>query len=56
MIFYQQGAVVDRGLKLKDLGRERHDTFVGAILAQGIMIAVMILMASNSGAPTRAPR
>jgi Mn2+/Fe2+ NRAMP family transporter len=55
MIFYQQGAVVDRGLKLKDLGRERQDTFVGAILTQGIMIGVMILMASTLGRTNPGP-
>ena len=47
MIFYQQGAVVDRGLTPADLRRERHDTAVGTVLTQGIMIVVIITLAAT---------
>jgi Mn2+/Fe2+ NRAMP family transporter len=49
MIFYQQGAVVDKGLGPQDLRRERQDTLAGALLTQGIMIAVMVLTATTIG-------
>jgi len=42
MIFYQQSAVVDKGLKLPDLGFARLDTAIGSVLTQGIMIAILI--------------
>jgi Mn2+/Fe2+ NRAMP family transporter len=49
MIFYQQGAVVDKGLSARDVRRERQDTLAGAMLTQGIMISVMVLMAATVG-------
>ena len=49
MIFYQQGAVVDKGLGLANLRRERQDTWIGACLSQFIMVSVMVLMASTIG-------
>lgn len=56
MIFYQQSAVVDKGLKLEHLKAARWDTFIGAIITQLIMAAVLIATAatigkSNPGAP-----
>jgi Mn2+/Fe2+ NRAMP family transporter len=42
MIFYQQAAVVDKGLGPKDLKAERVDTAVGAVLTQMVMIAVLV--------------
>ncbi|MCU4187208.1 divalent metal cation transporter [Acidiferrimicrobium sp. IK] len=47
MIFYQQGAVVDRGLTPADLRQERHDTAVGTLLTQGIMIVVIVTLAAT---------
>ena len=46
MIFYQQGAVVDKGLRPRDIAMERRDTAVGAILTQLIMIAMVVLFAA----------
>jgi len=47
MIFYQQSATVDKGLKLPDLNFARIDTAVGAVLTQTIMIAVIITTAAT---------
>ena len=47
MIFYQQSAVVDKGLTLKDMGFARFDTALGAVLTQGIMIAIIITTAAT---------
>jgi len=47
MIFYQQSAVVDKGLSLKDMGFARFDTALGAVLTQGIMIAIIITTAAT---------
>ena len=53
MVFYQQGAVVDKQLTVSTIRRERHDTACGAVLTQVIMIAVMITAATTIG--TRSP-
>lgn len=42
MVFYQQSAVVDKGLDLRDLRAARVDTAVGAVVTQLIMAAVLI--------------
>jgi Mn2+/Fe2+ NRAMP family transporter len=42
MIFYQQTAVVDKGLPVSALPRERRDTAFGAVLTQVIMISVIV--------------
>jgi Mn2+/Fe2+ NRAMP family transporter len=47
MIFYQQSAVVDKGLKLPDLGFARLDTALGAVLTQAIMCAVIVTTAAT---------
>ncbi|HTV94334.1 MAG TPA: divalent metal cation transporter [Verrucomicrobiae bacterium] len=47
MIFYQQSAVVDKGLTIKDMGFARFDTALGAVLTQGIMIAIIITTAAT---------
>jgi Mn2+/Fe2+ NRAMP family transporter len=49
MIFYQQGAVIDKRLRRRDLRSERHDTAVGAVLTQVIMIAVVVVFAATVG-------
>jgi len=47
MIFYQQSATVDKGLKLPDLPFARVDTAVGAVATQAIMIAVVVTTAAT---------
>lgn len=47
MIFYQQSAVVNRGLKTPELRRERQDTAVGTVLTQAIMIIVVVTFAAT---------
>ncbi len=49
MIFYQQGAVVDKHLKSTDIPKERHDTAVGTLLTQGIMIMFVVTFAATVG-------
>lgn len=49
MIFYQQGAVVDKGLDNAALEYSRIDTIVGSIATQIIMGAVLILTAATIG-------
>ena len=47
MIFYQQSAIVDKGLRAEHLRAERRDTAIGAVLTQLIMIAVVVLFAAT---------
>ena len=49
MIFYHQSAVVDKGLKAKDLRASRRDTALGAVITQLIMIAVLVAIAATIG-------
>jgi Mn2+/Fe2+ NRAMP family transporter len=49
MIFYQQGAVIERRLTGNDLAAERRDTAVGAVLTQGIMVVVVVTFAATVG-------
>ena len=49
MVFYQQGAVVDKHLKRTQLRSARVDTLMGSIVTQLIMIAVMIAAAATVG-------
>ena len=53
MVFYQQGAVIDKHLTTTAIRRSRHDTAVGAVLTQVIMIAVVLTAATTIG--TRTP-
>jgi Mn2+/Fe2+ NRAMP family transporter len=48
MVFYQQGAVIDKKLSRGDLRVARMDTLMGAIVTQIIMISVIIATASAS--------
>lgn len=50
MVFYQQSAVVDKGLDISAMKTARWDTAVGAILTQLIMAAILILAAATIGA------
>jgi Mn2+/Fe2+ NRAMP family transporter len=47
MIFYQQSATVDKGLRPKDLKLARVDTAIGAVVTQMIMIAVVVTCAAT---------
>ncbi|MDD3289213.1 MAG: divalent metal cation transporter [Alphaproteobacteria bacterium] len=49
MIFYQQSAVVDKGLKASDLKIARIDTALGAVLTQVVMISVLVTVAATIG-------
>ncbi|NNM66837.1 MAG: divalent metal cation transporter [Spirochaetales bacterium] len=55
MIFYQQGAVVEKKLSKKALQSARWDTALGAVLTQVIMIAVVITAAAVARPETQAP-
>jgi NRAMP (natural resistance-associated macrophage protein)-like metal ion transporter len=52
MIFYQQSAVVDKGLTVRDLKVLRGDTAIGAVLTQLVMAAVLIAVAATIGQNT----
>src|SRR5664279_5605039 len=47
MIFYQQSATVDKGLKVQNLSFARVDTAIGSVLTQVIMIAIVVTAAST---------
>lgn len=47
MIFYQQSAVVDKRLPIKAIQKEKHDTAVGTVLTQAIMMVYIITFAAT---------
>ena len=47
MVFFQQGAVIDKGLRRSDLPMSRADTAIGSIATQLIMIAVVVAAAAT---------
>jgi NRAMP (natural resistance-associated macrophage protein)-like metal ion transporter len=47
MIFYQQSATVDKGLKVDNLPFARVDTAIGSVLTQIIMIAIVVTAAAT---------
>ncbi|MDA8390598.1 MAG: divalent metal cation transporter [Gammaproteobacteria bacterium] len=49
MVFYQQSAVVDKGLTTRHLGLARIDTAIGAVITQLVMAAVLIATAATIG-------
>jgi NRAMP (natural resistance-associated macrophage protein)-like metal ion transporter len=49
MIFYQQSAVLDKGLTAKDLKLARLDTAIGAVVTQVVMAAVLMAVAATIG-------
>ncbi len=49
MVFYQQSAVVDKGLDISHLQPARWDTAVGAVITQAIMASILILAATTIG-------
>jgi len=48
-IFYQQSALLDKGLSLKHLKVARYETLFGAILCQTIQAAVLVAAAASIG-------
>ncbi len=49
MIFYQQSALVDKGLNISHVKPARWDTAIGAVVTQIIMAAILILTATTIG-------
>ena len=49
MVFYQQGAVIDKGLRPRQLRGARLDTLLGAVVTQLVMIFVVIAVAATIG-------
>ncbi|WP_307857342.1 divalent metal cation transporter [Mycobacterium sp. SM1] len=49
MVFYQQGAVIQKGLSTATIRHARQDTAVGAVLTQIVMIAVVAAVAATVG-------
>ena len=49
MIFYQQGAVIDKGIKEASIRHMRIDTAAGAVVTQLIMIGVVVSLAATVG-------
>ncbi len=47
MIFYQQGAVIQRGLRVRSLRAERLDPALGTIATQVVMVTVVLLAAAS---------
>ena len=56
MVFYQQSAVVDKGMRSKDFRLGRVDTAVGAVLTQVVMIAVLVAAGATLHAHGTSPR
>jgi Mn2+/Fe2+ NRAMP family transporter len=49
MIFFQQSAVLDKGLTIEHIKPARLDTFIGAIITQIIMASLLIITAATIG-------
>lgn len=49
MIFFQQSAVLDKGLSAKHLQPARWDTAIGAVVTQVIMSSILIICAATIG-------
>ena len=49
MIFYQQSAIVDKGLKPEHYTSARWDTAIGSVIAQAVMAAILIAVAATIG-------
>ncbi|MEJ6399972.1 NRAMP family divalent metal transporter [Nicoliella lavandulae] len=55
MIFYQQGAVIDKKLTPKMIKREQLDTGIGTVITQGIMIGFVVLFAAATAKHRSSP-
>ncbi len=51
MLFYQQAATVDKGLRIADLPAARAETLVGAIASELLMVAVVVAAAAAMAGP-----
>jgi Mn2+/Fe2+ NRAMP family transporter len=51
MIFYQQAATVDKGLRVEDLRAARAETLVGAMASEVLMAAVVVAAAAAMASP-----
>ncbi len=49
MVFYQQGAVIDKGLTTAHLKTAKQDTLFGSIVTQLVMLAVVVVTAASIG-------
>lgn len=49
MVFYQQGAVVDKGLTEKDIPGGKIDTVLGSIVTQLVVVVIIITVAATIG-------
>lgn len=49
MIFYQQSAVADKKLRPEHYAHARWDTALGAVIAQGVMAAILVAAAATIG-------
>jgi Mn2+/Fe2+ NRAMP family transporter len=43
MLFFQSGAVAEKGINVEDIRHERIETFIGAIVSQLMMIALIVV-------------
>ncbi len=48
-VFYQQSALIDKGLGIADMRMARIDTLLGAMLCQAITVAVLVAAAATIG-------
>jgi Mn2+/Fe2+ NRAMP family transporter len=53
MVFFQQSAIVEKGLGREDMAAARWDTLLGAVATQLIMAAVLVATAAGLGAGAR---
>ena len=49
MVFYQQQAVIDKGIRRRHLRMARIDTAMGSVLTQIVMIAIVVAAAATIG-------
>ncbi|MHB1948019.1 MAG: NRAMP family divalent metal transporter [Gammaproteobacteria bacterium] len=49
MIFFQQSAILDKGLNISHLHPARWDTAIGAVITQLIMVSMLIITAATIG-------
>jgi NRAMP (natural resistance-associated macrophage protein)-like metal ion transporter len=49
MVFYQQSAIVDKGLLPEHYNRERWDTAIGSMVTQLVMAAILVATAATIG-------
>jgi len=55
MLFYQTGAVAEKGLNRSHMRFERFETFVGAVVSELLMVAIVVVTASMDGVDFLSP-